>query len=86
MNEALRIGVALEANLIEQVRYFGKSPLVNFYDETNMTRMATGLPVATLNLIAGVRLSENYLDQAIEDKTGRRSIHSNRCNLTGRAA
>ncbi|MFX0115247.1 MAG: GNAT family N-acetyltransferase [Candidatus Hodarchaeota archaeon] len=66
MNEALQIGVALEANLIEQVRYYGKSPLVNLYDETNMIRMATGLPVSTLNLIAGARLSENQIEREIE--------------------
>ncbi|MFX0116067.1 MAG: GNAT family N-acetyltransferase [Candidatus Hodarchaeota archaeon] len=66
MNEALRIGAALEANLIEQVRYFGKSPMVNFYDETKMVRMLTGLPISTLNLIAGAKLSEVNIDHEIE--------------------
>ncbi|MFX1513245.1 MAG: GNAT family N-acetyltransferase [Promethearchaeota archaeon] len=60
------IAAAIEANLIDQVKYFGKSPLVNFYDDTQMVRIVTGLPVSILNLIAGTRLSEELIEQEIE--------------------
>ena len=72
MNEIVKlkskrvIGAALEANLVEQVKYYGKSPLVTFYDEENMIRMMTGLPLINLNLVAGARLITEQIDQQIE--------------------
>ncbi|MFX1283103.1 MAG: GNAT family N-acetyltransferase [Promethearchaeota archaeon] len=61
------IGAVLEANLIEQVRFYAKSPLVEIYDEKKMIRFVSGLPISTLNLIAGAQLSDNDLDLQIEN-------------------
>ncbi|MHA2247325.1 MAG: GNAT family N-acetyltransferase [Candidatus Hodarchaeales archaeon] len=72
MNEILKdksesaIGAALEANLIEQVRLFATSPLVNYYEENNMVRLVTGLPISILNLIAGAKISEDNIEQEIQ--------------------
>ncbi|MFX0016656.1 MAG: GNAT family N-acetyltransferase [Promethearchaeota archaeon] len=61
------IGTALEANLIAQVKYFGKSPLVKLFDDRdNMVRILTGLPISTLNLVAGARLSSNEVKTEVE--------------------
>lgn len=60
------IGAAIEANLIAQVRFFGRSPSVIFYDEINMTRVVSGLPVSILNLVAGATLSEDNIDSEID--------------------
>ncbi|MFX0151737.1 MAG: GNAT family N-acetyltransferase [Candidatus Hodarchaeota archaeon] len=60
------IGTALEANLIEQVKFYGTSPLVNLYDENNMVRIVTGLPISIFNLIAGTTFTENDIDHKIE--------------------
>ncbi len=73
MNEIMKkesigaIGAALEANLVEQVKFYGKSPLVTFYDEKSLIRMITGLPSLNLNLIAGASLISENIDQQIEN-------------------
>ncbi len=60
---ASAIGAALEANLIEQVKFYAKSPLAIFYDENNMVRVISGLPVSILNLIVGAKLSDDIEGQ-----------------------
>ncbi len=68
LNQASKasIGAAFEANLIEQVRFFGRSPSVLFYDESNMIRVVSGLPVSILNLVAGATLSEEDIGSKID--------------------
>ncbi|MFX0185074.1 MAG: GNAT family N-acetyltransferase [Candidatus Hodarchaeota archaeon] len=72
MNEILTvksksaIGTALEANLIEQVKFYATSPLVNLYDDKDMVRIVTGLPISIFNLIAGATFYENDIDRKIE--------------------
>jgi hypothetical protein len=72
MNEILMvksksaIGTALEANLIEQVKFYATSPLVNLYDDNDMVRVVTGFPISIFNLIAGATFHENDIDRKIE--------------------
>lgn len=61
------IGAALEANLIEQVRFYGKSPLAIFYDENNIVRFISGFPISILNLIAGTKFSPAKIDDQIKN-------------------
>lgn len=59
------IGAALEANLIEQVRFYAKSSFTIFFDDKDMVRFISGLPSSILNLIAGAKLSHSLLDTQI---------------------
>ncbi|MFX0085819.1 MAG: GNAT family N-acetyltransferase [Candidatus Hodarchaeota archaeon] len=62
----VELGIALENNLIEQIKFYATSSIVKYYDNVNMTRFVTGFPVSTLNLIAGAKLKSNKIDQEIE--------------------
>ncbi len=52
--------------MIEQIKFYGTSSIVKFYDDIDMTRCITGFPVSTLNLIAGAKLKSEKIDQDIE--------------------
>jgi hypothetical protein len=60
------LGIALENNLIEQIKFYSTSSLIKYYDNVNMTRLVTGFPVSTLNLIAGAKLKLVNIDKDIE--------------------
>ncbi|MFW9779229.1 MAG: GNAT family N-acetyltransferase [Candidatus Heimdallarchaeota archaeon] len=61
------LSLALEANLIGQVRYYGQSPIIKVFDEHKMVRVVSGVPVSIFNLIAGAQLEETNIEYQIEE-------------------
>ncbi len=64
------LSITLEENLVEQIRFFGTSPLVKLFEESEyITRLLTGLPIAIYNLIAGANfaLSRNDLNIKVQE-------------------
>jgi ribosomal protein S18 acetylase RimI-like enzyme len=61
------IAEALEKNLIEQVKYYGNSPLATLYEKEDVVSCVTGMPVSIFNLIVGVKFSETEVENRIKE-------------------
>ena len=58
---------AIEANLIEQNRFWGSSPKSEFHDGKDLIWFITGYPVSVLNAISGAKISGKNIDAVIEE-------------------
>ncbi|MHA2253167.1 MAG: GNAT family N-acetyltransferase, partial [Candidatus Kariarchaeaceae archaeon] len=57
---------ALESNLMEQIKYYGQSPLADFYNGQDYIRLSTGLRGSNFNQITATNLRVDNIDNAID--------------------
>ena len=62
---------AIEENLLEAMKYFGRLPQAEVHDDPHMMWFITGIPLPQFNGVVSTRLSTNRLNETIEETLAR---------------